>query len=155
MSQRVFDGVHSLNDGVASVSVWGARGGRGPGHGEQSVAPVEVAERHGVQVLTQQELQLLVLSSQLVSLSPHGFSLQDWRVEAPRHLLQRWHVLHTHRSVKATRHSIITHSFWNIKNIYKILSKYYNISNGQFTSSRDSVFNLCWSQWNKTSSQED
>ncbi len=95
----MFDNVNSLDDGVASVAVQWGRGGRGPVHGEQSVASFEgvVADRHGVQVLAQQKLQLLVLSAQIVFLLLQSFSLQHGGADAPHHLLQLRHVLQTRR----------------------------------------------------------
>lgn len=87
--QGVFEGMNPLDDGVAAAGVWRVRGGRGPVHSEQRVASVEgvAAERHGVQVPAQQELQLLVLSAQIVFVSLQSFSLQHTSVDAPGDLL--------------------------------------------------------------------
>lgn len=83
--------MHGLDDGVASAGARWGRGGRGRVHGEQHVASVEgvVADRHGVQVLTQQKPQLLVLSAHVVFVFLQSFSLQHSSVDAPHHLLHR------------------------------------------------------------------
>lgn len=84
--------MNRLDDGVASVGVCVDRGGRCAVHGEQSVASVQrvVADRHGVQVLTQQKPQLLVLSAQIVSVFLQRVSMQQSSVAALQHLLQLW-----------------------------------------------------------------
>lgn len=57
--------MNGLDDCVASVGLRWSRGSRGRVHGERHVVAVErvVVDGHGVQVLTEQEPQLLVLSA--------------------------------------------------------------------------------------------
>lgn len=87
--------MNSFNDIVASGGVRWGRGSRGLVHGEQIVSSVEgvAADRHGVQVLTKQEPQLLVFTAQIGLLFLQSFPLQHGSVDAPRHLLQLGYLL--------------------------------------------------------------
>ncbi len=86
----MFDGMNAFDDGVASAGVrWGC-GGRRLQHSEQGVASIEgiAAQCHGVQVLTQQKPQLLVVCAHVVFVSLQSFSLQHSSVDASPQLLQ-------------------------------------------------------------------
>lgn len=75
--QEVLGHMNGLDDRVASGGVWWSCGSRGRVHGQRRVVPVEcvVADRHGVQVLTEQKPQLLVLSAHVVFVLLQSFSL--------------------------------------------------------------------------------
>lgn len=103
--------MNGLDDGVTSVLVPWCRRGRCPVRGEQSVGSIEraVADRHGVQVPTQQKPQLLVLSAQVPSLLLQSLSMQHSGVDAPHQLLQLWKLrslLHTETQVSVDKGTV-------------------------------------------------